>query len=202
MRKQLKKKRQLSPKPADLNFLARKVCDLEMQLEDVQRKSRSGWDVVNFLQKCFVVVLILIGCVIVGEIVRLMFLSYLHYITVGYNTFGKGEYRNFVSDGFNIYGKGVEVVSTPGSLRFAEAQPPTSFPRVKKTPQINLLSLSRPATADIIGGLGPPDVVTQESTLNWLGDRWQGIALKISRRIIFCRLRQHFFLRILLKSIG
>lgn len=36
-----------------------------------------------------------------------------------------------------------------------------------------VLSLGRPATADVRGNLGPPDVVTNEDVADWLKDRWQ-----------------------------
>ena len=36
-----------------------------------------------------------------------------------------------------------------------------------------LLSLGKPATADVKGNLGSPDVVTNENVENWLEDRWQ-----------------------------
>ena len=41
------------------------------------------------------------------------------------------------------------------------------------TPVLALLSANKPVKADVRGNLGPPSVITQESTANWLTDRWQ-----------------------------
>lgn len=39
---------------------------------------------------------------------------------------------------------------------------------------IVLLSVGKPASADVRGNLGPPQVVTDERVDDWLSDRWQG----------------------------
>ena len=44
---------------------------------------------------------------------------------------------------------------------------------VKSYTKLDLLSKSRPVTADVQGNLGAPSVVTNESIGNWLTDRWQ-----------------------------
>jgi hypothetical protein len=44
---------------------------------------------------------------------------------------------------------------------------------IKSYKKLDLLSKSRPVTADVHGNLGAPSVVTNESIGNWLTDRWQ-----------------------------
>ena len=38
-----------------------------------------------------------------------------------------------------------------------------------------LLSQNKSVTSDVRGNLGPPSVITSESTEDWLKDRWQGM---------------------------
>ena len=43
----------------------------------------------------------------------------------------------------------------------------------------SLLSANKKAIASVRGNLGPPSVVTNESTFDWLSDRWQGKTAKL-----------------------
>lgn len=57
--------------------------------------------------------------------------------------------------------------------------PPTSNEIDRNADQVprkpKLLSENKPVTADVRGNLGPPSVITSESTADWLKDRWQGM---------------------------
>ena len=48
-------------------------------------------------------------------------------------------------------------------------------PKIDSDPSMSfvLVSTFRPVTANVMGALGPPQVVTKESTASWLSDRWQ-----------------------------
>ena len=68
----------------------------------------------------------------------------------------------------------------------AETQPlevPSALPSPRGAPSpaaspppLSLLSTGRPAKADVRGNLAAPTVITDESTADWLADRWQAAA--------------------------
>ena len=46
-------------------------------------------------------------------------------------------------------------------------------PPAARSPSENLISEGRPASADVLGNLGPPAVITSSRNEDWLKDRWQ-----------------------------
>lgn len=74
------------------------------------------------------------------------------------NSLANENLDSVVIDKKNLRGDPFKVIEKP---REAVIQEPT------------VLSLGRPATADVLGNLAPPDVVTNEDVADWLKDRWQ-----------------------------
>lgn len=60
--------------------------------------------------------------------------------------------------------------SAPAPPAPAQVEVPPQAPRFQRS---ELLSLGRPATADVRGNLGPASVVTSPDVGDWLKDRWQ-----------------------------
>eukprot|EP00607_Mallomonas_marina_P007324 CAMPEP_0182418404 /NCGR_PEP_ID=MMETSP1167-20130531/2849_1 /TAXON_ID=2988 /ORGANISM="Mallomonas Sp, Strain CCMP3275" /LENGTH=301 /DNA_ID=CAMNT_0024592601 /DNA_START=293 /DNA_END=1198 /DNA_ORIENTATION=- len=131
----------------DVNYLVNKIVDLELQLETV-KTGRSMFHGMSLVQSLILMIISMIGFGITIELG--------HFLLFNGNALTE---QSLFLRGFSTHNN-VPHSPSPSELE-QEAQ------------TYVLLSTFRPVTADVMGALGPPQVVTEESTSSWLSDRWQ-----------------------------